>query len=122
MKILSFAVIGFCAAILSGCVTTQTSVISPQQLLVAGNAFDALELSAVNYLNLPLCPTGKPVCRTTTVSKSLKKAVLSARSARSKLEAFVNANPGSPIPVSLYQTVETAVVTLQNLISQNGIQ
>ena len=105
---------------LSGCNTINPNAISPQQLLVAANSFDALESTATNYLKLPLCGTVK-VCRDPNVSKSLAKAVRAARSARTQLEAYANANPTTPIPVTLYQTVSTAVTTLQNILITNNI-
>jgi hypothetical protein len=105
---------------LSGCVTSQTAILTPQQVFVAANTFDAMETSAKNYLRLPLCPT-VTVCRTQVVSVSLTNSVRVARRARNQLEAFINANPGSTIPVNLYQTVATAVSALQNLMIQNHI-
>ena len=106
---------------LSACVTTMTpNVLAPQQLRVAANSFDALESTATNYLKLPLCGT-VPVCRSQTVSVSLVKAVRSARSARTQLEAYVNANPTTPIPATLYQTVSVAVTTLQSILVSNNI-
>ena len=108
---------------LAGCIMPGTTVLTPQQLVVAGNAFDAMEASATNYLRLPLCtvPTTTVVCRTTDVSVKLTTAVRAARHARSKLEAFVNANPGSPLPVNLYQSISTAISTLQDVMNQANI-
>jgi hypothetical protein len=106
----------------AGCVTPQSSVLTPEQLIIGANAFDAMELSAANYLRLPLCDTGStPICRTKATSNSLAKAVRNARHARSQLEAYVNANPGKPDAVNLYQALVTSMKTLQGLLQKNNI-
>lgn len=104
---------------LTGCVTINPNVITPQQVIVAANGFDALESTATHYLKLPVC--GVAPCRDPNVTVTLAKAVRAARGARTQLEKYVNANPGSPIPVTLYQTVSVAVSTLQNLLVSNNI-
>lgn len=105
--------LGACASV----TTLLGTTVSPTQVIVAANSFDAIEATATNYLTLPICPAAK-ICRTQAGVNAIVPAIRAGRQARSQLEAYVTANPGQPVPVSLYNAVMTAVSSLQSLLSQ----
>ena len=124
MKLRVLAVLALGALALSGCSTISTltgTTISPTQVIVAGNSFDAVEETATNYLKLPLCP-GATLCRTAAATKAIVPAVRAARAARNQMEAYVNANPGSPAPVSLYNAAITAISALESTLAQYNVK
>lgn len=109
---------------LAGCSTLATlegTTISPTQVIVAANSFDAAEATATNYLRLPTCPAAK-LCKTQAGINAIVLAIRSGRKARSDLEAYVNANPGQPAPVTLYDALTAAVSTLQSALAQYNAQ
>jgi hypothetical protein len=99
--------------------TIASGSVSPQQVYIAANSFDAIEATATQYLKLPLCPQGSPVCRTQLSSQTVYNNVKTARSARNALEAYMNANPGASVPVSNYNVLVTSVQTLNALVAVN---
>jgi hypothetical protein len=111
----------FACLALAGCsaVTTLTSpALTPTQVIVAANSFDAIEATATNYLGLPTCPTATPVCKTAAGVAAIVPAIRAGRAARVTLEAAVNSGGSTPVPVSAYTTLTTAVGTLQALMAQ----
>ena len=99
---------------LAGCnINLNPNVATPQDVVIAANAFDAAEATAANYLTLPLCGTTAKVCRTQAISIQVASAVRAGRVARDQLLADVKAN--NPAPVSLFQTLSATVSTLQAL-------
>jgi hypothetical protein len=115
--------IGALAIGLAGCTTLNnlstiaSGSVSPQQVLVAANAFDAIEVTATNYLSLPTCPVATPICKTAAVAKTLVADIRTGRSARNQLEAYMTVNPGQVVPVSNYNVLISAVNTLQTLLA-----
>ena len=108
---------------LGACVTGQTQVatLTPQEVYVAANAFDAVEATATAYLNLPLCPAAK-VCRTAIATGAIIGPIRDGRKARNALEAYIAANPGvAAVPVSLSTALNAAVSSAQAIIAQYGI-
>lgn len=96
------------------------SSVSPTQVIVVANSFDAIEATATNYLKLPACPgtASQPVCRNQAAVNIIVPAIRSGRTARSQLEAYVTANPGQAAPVSGYNTLTTAISAIQNALAQ----
>jgi hypothetical protein len=79
-------------------VLTQTSV-SPTQIVVAGNAFDAVEVTATNYL--VYCKTNLnplPQCDLVTRRRVIA-SVRAGRGARDQLEPYVVAGKAGPIVI-----------------------
>ncbi|MDE2096635.1 MAG: hypothetical protein KGL39_05255 [Patescibacteria group bacterium] len=111
---------------LSGCATVSTlfgTTISPTQIIVAGNAFDAVEATATNYLSLPACVSGGTlVCRDATVAGKIVPLIRAGRQERSALEGYSNANAGAPVPVSLYDTLQSTIASLQSLFATYSIK
>lgn len=112
----------------SGCTTISnlytiaSGSASPNQVYIAANAFDGIEGTATQYLLLPLCPKGAPVCRTGATSSAVYNNIVAARAARNALEAYMTANPGAPVPVSNYNILVTALQTLNALVQANAVQ
>ncbi len=94
-------------------IATNVSV-SPTAVIVAGNAFDALERTAANYLRLPRCPAAK-LCAEKSALVPIKKAVRSGRIARNQLEQFLADHPGQLGPSGLYDALITSTKTLENI-------
>lgn len=115
------------AAGLSGCAAIQSlenivsqvdgSTISPQNVYVAANAFDTLQIGVKAYFDycrphvakdgsadVAVCSTGN---RRTVIA-----AVRAGRAARNQLEVYLNA--GTPAPVQVFNTLKAAVTALQS--------
>lgn len=125
MKHLKFLVIPLLALSLAGCanlrnaydVLTHASV-SPTAVIVAANAFDAVQNTATNYLQWTKC-TGKngPICRDPKVTVTIIKAVRSGRVARNNLEQFLQDHPGQLGPQGDYDALIAATNTLKEIIT-----
>ena len=90
------------------------NLVTPTQADIAINAFDGLEATGTNYLELPVC--GSAPCRSQKVSVSIAAAVRSGRTARDQIDADLKANIA--VPITLVQTLQTVVATLQTLNAQ----
>ena len=98
------------------------ATVDPTTVIVAANAFDALEATATNYLGLPKCtPTNGPVCRNPTATAKIIPAVRSGRVARNNLENFMTANPGALGPSGLYNALIASVNTLQTIFTTYNV-
>lgn len=103
--------------------TITSASVPATSVVVSVNTFDALEATATNYLQLPLCKSGGPsVCRTTTATNAVIPAVRAGRVARNNLEQFLAANPGKLGPSGLYNALSSAVSTLQGVLAQYNIE
>ncbi len=89
--------------------------VTPQQIYVAVNAFDAAEVLATNYLRLPRCPQAV-ACRDPIVSKQVITWVRAGRIDRNKLKAGLRAAPGQNI------SLVTVYNDLQGIASQIRLQ
>ena len=106
------------ALLLVGCSNVETAwkvvteaQVSPQQIIIAANAFDAAEASATQYLLY--CKAGgkgTSACALSTRQKVVT-GVRSGRSARNALEPYVVS--GGAGPSGIYNTLIAAVSTLQ---------
>jgi hypothetical protein len=113
------------AAGLAGCTTIQTAyqavtgqVVTPQAVIVAANAFDAVKATATNYLRLKKCTGANgPVCRDPAVSAKIIPAIRAGTTDRNALEAAIQANPGQNLTlVETYTDLKTSISTLQGLL------
>lgn len=86
--------------------------VPPKITAVAVTTFDAVEVSATNYLRLPMCTDGqttlKDACKDAKVVPQLIKDVRAGRAARDALWASAKANAGSGIK-DLYTAVMAAI-------------
>lgn len=96
--------------------------VKPAAVIVAGNSFDAIEKTATNYIVFCTANRANPACvNFITIRGQLAPAVRAARTARTNLEAFTTANPGVLGPAGLYNALQAAVQTLQDVMTQYNI-
>ena len=129
-KLLAIAAL---AASLGGCATLSTewanlsnavgtvtgSTVSPQAVIVAGNAMDALEGTAANYLNFCKANRTNVTCvNYVAARKKIIPAVRAVRVARVNLESFMAAHPGQLGPSGLYDALTAALATAQSIANQ----
>jgi hypothetical protein len=107
-----------CASVSSDLQIISGTSVTPNQVYVVGNAFVAAEATATQYDQLPPCPTGTNICRTPAGVRAVDVAIRTARNAVSAMEAYTTANPGSVVPVGLYNTAVVAITALQSAITQ----
>lgn len=113
--LLAFGLAG-CATLTQDYAIITGATVSPAAVIVAGNAFDAIEATATNYLvfcraNRTIAGCGSYVA----ARKAILPAVRSGRVARNNLENFLTANPGALGPSGLYNALVTAINTLQGV-------
>lgn len=111
-----------CASLTNTFDAVTGATVSPKVALVAVNGFDALEVVATGYRQLPSCATPtSPACYNPTIWLSIKKAVLVGRTARTQVETALAANPAG-IPIATYNTLQSAISVLQTYYVQYNIQ
>lgn len=114
---------GFPANLENAWNTVTSASVPATSVVVSVNTFDALEATATNYLQLPLCKSGGPtVCRSAAATAQIIPAVRAGRVARNNLESFLTANPGKLGPSGLYNALAAAVSTLQGVMAQYGVE
>lgn len=113
------------ALVLAGCQTVATTspTMSPQTAVVAVNTFDALEVAATGYLQLPACSATVTIaCRQATAVRTIVPAIRLGRTARNVIEAALISAGGGAIPLVSYNTLNGVITTLQSVYTQYGIQ
>jgi hypothetical protein len=108
---------------LAGCNTIQTltTSVTPSQVIVAANTFDALEGTATEYLKLPTCVSGgAPVCKTTAAVAVIVPAIRSGRTARNTLEKAIT-TPTGVVSTSVFTVLTTTITTLQSAFATYNI-
>lgn len=119
-----FLAIGLLAFSLSGCASLQTTwsvitgaSVSPTQIIVAANAFDAGEASATQYLLFCKANPVVSYCALKT-RQTVVAAVRAGRVARSQLEPYIVS--GTAGPSAIYNTLVGIVSSLQTLVPSTG--
>ena len=108
--------LGGCANLQTAWEVVTTASVTPQQIIIAGNAFDAGEATATQYLLFCKANVGNSACALKT-RKTIVAAVRSGRASRNALEPY--AVSGSAGPSALYNTLVAAVNAL-NAIPSTG--
>ena len=109
-----------CAQIQNAYNAVTSATITPQQVYIAANAFDAVEASATTYLKLPVC--GNLPCRNPSATASIVASIRAGRLARNKLESAVSASPGAPVDANLYATLTSSTSTIKAVLAEFGVQ
>ena len=111
---------------LGGCATLQTdwsiitsATVSPTQILVAANAFDAGEASATQYLLYCKATVPAPSYCALKTRQSVVSAVRAGRVARAQLEPYITS--GTAGPSAIYNTLVTTIASLQTQIPSTGV-
>lgn len=98
-----------------------TGGVSPEAVYIAANTFDAVEISATNYLNLKRCPQNAPFCRDPVVTKQLIPLIRAGRVARNNAVQWVKDHPNQLAETSLYEKLTTVTSTIQEMMRQYHI-
>lgn len=102
-------------------ITAAENAVTPQQIYIAANAFDAVKVSATKYLDLKRCPVNAPFCRDPAVTKQLIPAIRAGTIARNNAVAWARANPNGFADVSLYQKLTNITSTIEQMMAQYHI-
>src|SRR5712692_6405554 len=103
--------LGACASLQTAWDVVTGTEVSATQIIVAANAFDAGEASATQYLMLCKATVPAPSYCALSARKTVVTAVRVGRAARSQLEPYIIS--GAAGPAALYNTLITAITTLQ---------
>jgi hypothetical protein len=110
---------------LGGCATLQTdwsiitgTSVSPTQIIIAANAFDAGEASATQYLLYCKATVPAPSYCALGTRQTVVKAVRAGRVARNQLEPYIVS--GTAGPIAIYNTLVATVSSLQTTIPTTG--
>lgn len=120
-----FLLLAFLALPLGACATLQTgwsiitgTTVSPTQIIVAANAFDAGEASATQYLLYCKATVPAPSYCALATRQAVVKAVRAGRVARAQLEPYITS--GIAGPSAIYNTLVATVTALQTQIPVTG--
>jgi hypothetical protein len=101
------------------------ATVSPEAIIILANSFDAMQVTAKNYINPALnkrCTgTNGPICRDPNATIALNKAIRTGRVARNNAKQFLRDHPGELGPQGLYDALQLSVGTLQSIFSQYNI-
>ncbi len=109
--------LGACANLKTAYQIITEASISPTQIIVAANAFDALEGTATQYLVYCKSNLATPVCSADN-RRSVIKYVRSGRAARNQLETYIAS--GNAGPAGLYNTLIAAINQLNLTPAASG--
>jgi len=96
--------------------------VSPTSVVIASNTFDALEVTATNYLKLKACRKATTViCRDPTATALIIPAVRSGRVARNNLQQFLADHPNQLGPSGAFDALNASISTIQGVFAQYKI-
>ncbi len=110
--------LGACASLNATWSVITGASVSPTQIIVAANAFDAGEASATQYLLYCKATVPAPSYCALATRQAVVKAVRAGRVARNQLEPYVVS--GSAGPSAIYNTLVAVVTQLQSQIPSTG--
>lgn len=93
--------------------------VSPQAVVIASNTFDALEVTATNYLKLKSCrKVSTIICRDATATALIVPAVRAGRVARNNLQQFLADHPNQLGPTGAFDALNASISTIQGVFAQ----
>lgn len=93
--------------------------VSPEAVIIASNTFDALEVTATNYLKLKSCrKVTSLVCRNPTATALIIPAVRSGRVARNNLQQFLVDHPNQLGPSGAFDALNASIATVKGILTQ----
>jgi hypothetical protein len=110
--------LGACASLQTAWNVVTGVSVSPTQIIVAANAFDAGEASATQYLAYCKATTPAPSICALSNRQAVVKAVRAGQVVRNQLEPYIVS--GTAGPAALYNTLVATVSTLQAQIPATG--
>lgn len=113
MTIGAFA-LGGCANLKTAWQVVTSASVTPTQIIVAGNAFDAAEASATQYLlGCKAAAIPANACLL-SIRRQVVAAVRAGRTARNALEPYVTS--GTAGPSAIYNALVSSISTLQHTV------
>lgn len=106
-----------CAGVGNFWTTATGASVPPTAIYIARNSFDAVEVTATNYITYCKVHPTTPGCSKSAIQQVIP-AVRSGRVARNNLVQFEKQNPGVWGPSGLYNALITATNTLQQISAQ----
>lgn len=102
---------------------TAEKLVDVRTVRIASESFNAVEVTATNYLNLPSCAVATTiVCRDPRATKPLIRAIRAGRDARDRAQAFVLAHSDDdPAPRVLYDAVTGGLAGVQSIFRKFNI-
>ena len=110
--------LGACASLQTAWSVVTGTTVSPTQIIVAANAFDAGEASATQYLLYCKATVPAPTYCALKTRQSVVSAVRAGRVARNQLEPYIVS--GTAGPAAIYNTLIATVQSLQSQIPATG--
>jgi hypothetical protein len=102
------------------------ATIDPKALIIAASAWDALEVTAKNYvdprINRRCTGTNGPICRDPEVTKYVNAAVEAGIAARNDVQAFLRDHPGELGTQGLYEGLQLAIANLKRVFALYNIK
>lgn len=120
--VLSLLALTSCSNVRNAWEAATTSTVSPTVVIVAANSFDALEVTATNYLKLPKCTSATNVCRSPEATAKIIPAIRAGRVARNNLEQFMRDHPGQLGSQGSYDALKAAINTLNDIFATYSIK
>lgn len=115
MKIGMLGAVAALARGLAACNPNPT-VATPNQEVIAINAYNAAVATGTQYLKLPLCVPAPAPCRTPTLSQSVYTALKAGRAARMQLLTALAANQAAPL--TAIDALQAAYAVIQQIPQQ----
>lgn len=106
--------LGACATLQADWSIITGASISPTQIVIAANAFDAAEATATQYLLYCKAALPAPSICALKTRQTVVSAVRAGRTARNQLEPYVVS--GTAGPAAIYNTLTATVSSLQTQI------
>ena len=106
-----------CANVTSAIETVTQAKVSPTAVAIAVNAFDAVKVTAKNYVAF-CTPVPAPAgCNDTVIQAQLDPAIQAGTAARNSLEDFLASHPGELGDAGVYDALTAATDTLNQVVS-----
>jgi hypothetical protein len=109
--------LGACASLQTAWDVVTGATVSPTQIIVAANAFDAGEASATQYLLYCKQASPAPSYCALNTRQAVVSAVRAGRIARNQLEPYIVS--GTAGPSAIYNALVATVTSLQTQIPTN---
>ena len=106
-----------CANVTSAIETVTQAKVSPAAVAIAVNAFDAVKVTAKNFVAF-CTPVPAPAgCNDTVIQAQLDPAIQAGTAARNSLEDFLASHPGELGDAGVYDALTAATDTLNKVVS-----
>lgn len=117
MKMRTFIILAAAGLALAGC-NVNPNVATPNEVYAAGNAWYAAQVAGNTYMRLPVCSATVPApCRTKAMTITVYSDLTKGNGLAQTVLADVNA--GTPVPLTLVQTLSAIITTMQSLPAAN---